>query len=309
MKASMRTGMKVLVTGSLGFVGPYLTSHLASSGDDVTGLDRAGPEAFDITDAAMVREHFESAAPEIVYHLAALSHVGESWSAPEVQFRVNAEGTLNVLAACASLGVRRVVVIGSSEEYGTVDASTQLADESTPLRPVTPYGAAKAAAEILALQMERATDLEVVCVRPFPHTGPGQTERFLVPALAARIAQAERDGGAQVVMGSRHPMRDLSDVRDVVRAYRLLGRSGESGRAYNVCSGISTSVGSIADMLADASTQPISFVTDPALVRAVEPPPLIGDARLLREHTGWEPEFTLAETLGDVLATKRPAAL
>ena len=301
--------MKVLVTGSLGFVGPYLTSHLESSGDEVTGLDRAGPEAFDITDAAMVREHFMSSSPEIVYHLAALSHVGESWSAPEVQFRVNAEGTLNVLAACASLGVRRVVVIGSSEEYGTVDASTQLADESTPLKPVTPYGAAKAAAEILALQMERATDLEVVCVRPFPHTGPGQTERFLVPALAGRIAQAERDGGAEVVMGSRHPMRDLSDVRDVVRAYRLLGLSGESGRAYNVCSGISTSVGSIADMLAAASTSEITFVTDPALVRAIEPPPLIGDAQLLKEHTGWEPEFTLSETLRDVLATKRSVAL
>lgn len=299
--------MKVVVTGSLGFVGPYLTNHLSASGDDVVGLDRLGPEAFDITDAEMVREHFEAAAPEVVYHLAALSHVGESWSAPEVQFRVNAEGTLNVLAACASLGIRRVVVIGSSEEYGTVDESTKLADESTPLRPVTPYGAAKAAAEILAMQMERATDLEVVCVRPFPHTGPGQTERFLVPALAARIAQAERSGGGEVVMGSRHPMRDLSDVRDVVRAYRLLGLTGESGRAYNVCSGISTSVGSIAEMLGEASTHQISFVTDPALVRAVEPPPLIGSARLLRERTGWEPEFTLAETLSDVLSAKRSA--
>ena len=299
--------MKAVITGARGFVGPHLAAHLEAEGDEVTGLDFAGPERFDVTDAAGVRVHLEAAGPEVVYHLAALSHVGESWADPSTQFRVNAEGTLNVVAAAAALGIRRVVVIGSSEEYGEVDAGTLPVDESAPLRPVTPYGAAKAAAETAALQMGRATDLEVVCVRPFPHTGPGQTDRFLVPALAARIARAEREGTDTVVMGSRTPMRDLSDVRDVVRAYRLLAVAGRPGLAYNVCSGVSTAVGEIADLLAAASTRPIRFETDPALVRPVEPPPLIGSAARLREHTGWTPEHTLAGTLTDVLAAARVA--
>lgn len=299
--------MRAVVTGARGFVGPHLIAHLEAHGDEVTGLDFAGPERFDVTDADGVREHLGAASPEVVYHLAALSHVGESWANPSVQFRVNAEGTLNVVAAAAALGVRRVVVIGSSEEYGEVDPGANPIDESTPLRPVTPYGAAKAAAETAALQMGRATDLEVVCVRPFPHTGPGQTDRFLVPALAGRIAAAERDGTDTVVMGSRTPMRDLSDVRDVVRAYRLLALDGHPGLAYNVCSGVSTAVGDIADLLAAASTRSITFETDPALVRPVEPPPLIGSAQRLREHTGWTPEHTLAGTLADVLAAARAA--
>ena len=299
--------MKAVITGARGFVGPHLAAHLEAEGDEVTGLDFAGPERFDVTDAAGVRVHLEAAGPEVVYHLAALSHVGESWADPSTQFRVNAEGTLNVVAAAAALGIRRVVVIGSSEEYGEVDADALPVGETAPLRPVTPYGAAKAAAETVALQMGRATDLEVVCVRPFPHTGPGQTDRFLVPALAARIARAEREGTDTVVMGSRTPMRDLSDVRDVVRAYRLLAIAGRPGLAYNVCSGVSTAVGEIADLLAGASTRPIRFETDPALVRPVEPPPLIGSADRLREHTGWSPEHTLAGTLADVLAAARAA--
>lgn len=299
--------MRAVITGARGFVGPYLTEHLEAHGDLVTGLDFSGPERFDVTDAEGVREHLAAVAPEIVYHLAALSHVGESWANPAAQFRVNAEGTLNVVAAAAALGVGRVVVIGSSEEYGEVDADHGPIDESTPLRPMTPYGAAKAAAETVALQMGRATDLEVVCVRPFPHTGPGQTDRFLVPALAHRIARAERDGTDTVVMGSRTPRRDLSDVRDIVRAYRLLGERGEPGRTYNVCSGVSTPVGDIADLLAAASTRTLRFEVDPSLVRPVEPPPLIGDASRLRADTGWTPELPLERTLADVLAAARAA--
>ncbi|MFM7061347.1 MAG: NAD-dependent epimerase/dehydratase family protein [Actinomycetes bacterium] len=300
--------MRAVVTGARGFVGPHLTEHLEANGDEVTGLDAAGPERFDVTDADGVRDHLADASPEVVYHLAALSHVGESWSNPAAQFRVNAEGTLNVVAAAAALGIRRVVVIGSSEEYGEVHADALPVDESAPLRPVTPYGAAKAAAETVALQMGRATDLEIVCVRPFPHTGPGQTDRFLVPALAARIARAEREGTDTVAIGSRTPMRDLSDVRDVVRAYRLLALHGHPGLAYNVCSGVSTAVGDIAELLAAAATRAITFETDPALVRPVEPPPLIGSAERLRAHTGWVPERTLADTLSDVLAAARIAA-
>ena len=185
--------MKVAVTGARGFVGPHLVAHLESCGDEVVQLDRSGPDSFDVTDADAVRERFTAVQPEVVYHLAALSHVGDSWKSPGTSFRVNAEGTLNVLRACTEIKTPRVVVVLSSEEYGRVDDGNQLITEDTPLRPVTPYGAAKAAADMLSVQAYLGDGLGVIRVRPFGHTGPGQSPQFVVPAFAARIARAERD--------------------------------------------------------------------------------------------------------------------
>ena len=299
--------MRAVVTGARGFVGPHLIAHLEAHGDEVTGLDFAGPERFDVTDADAVREHLGAAAPEVVYHLAALSHVGESWANPSVQFRVNAEGTLNVVAAAAALGIRRVVVIGSSEEYGEVDPGANPVDETTPLRPVTPYGAAKAAAETVALQMGRATDLEVVCVRPFPHTGPGQTDRFLVPALAARIAAAERDGTDTVVMGSRTPMRDLSDVRDVVRGIeQLLEVDAALGGVFNIGSDRKIGIRALAELVIrrTASRSVIASQTYEAAfgegfedLRAREP-----DLARVRGLIGFDATIPLEQTIDDIVA-------
>jgi GDP-4-dehydro-6-deoxy-D-mannose reductase len=279
--------VKVAVTGARGFVGPHLVAHLEASGDDVLSLDRHGPE--------------------VVYHLAALSHVGESWENPAASFRVNAEGTLNVLHTCAEVGVERVLVVLSSEEYGRVTADELPLTEESPVRPVTPYGAAKATADILALQSFLGDGLATIRARPFSHTGPGQSPRFVVPALAARIARAERDGIGEISVGSLDAVRDLTDVRDVVRAYRLLVERGEPGAVYNVCSGRGVSVQEIADQLLSRAEQPIKLVTDPDLVRPVEVPRLVGSNELLRATTGWAPEIPLARTLDDVLADARAA--
>ena len=297
--------MKVAVTGARGFVGPHLVKHLEACGDDVLPLDRNGPDPFDVTDAGMVHSRLTDARADVVYHLAALSHVGESWKSPAASFRVNAEGTLNVLRACTELGVARVIVVLSSEEYGRVkEAELPLTEESA-LRPVTPYGAAKAAADVLAHQAFLGDELGAIRVRPFSHTGPGQSERFVVPALAARIARAERDGVAEIPVGSLSAVRDLTDVRDVVRAYRLLAERGRPGDVYNVCSGTGVSVQEIADHLLARATRPIRLVTDPDLGRPVEVPRLVGSSLRLREATGWAPEIPLEQTLGDVLADAR----
>jgi GDP-4-dehydro-6-deoxy-D-mannose reductase len=297
--------MKVAVTGARGFVGPHLISHLESHGDDVLPLDRHGPDPFDVTDTAMVHARLTDSRPEVVYHLAALSHVGESWKSPAASFRVNAEGTLNILRVCTELGVERVIVVLSSEEYGRVEEADLPLTEESPLRPVTPYGAAKAAADLLALQSFLGDGLGAIRVRPFSHTGPGQSSRFVVPALAARIARAERDEIEQIPVGSLSAVRDLTDVRDVVRAYRLLAERGTPGEVYNVCSGTGVSVQEIADQLLARAVRPIRLVTDPELVRPVEVPRLVGSNARLREATGWTPEIPLDRTLADVLQDAR----
>jgi GDP-4-dehydro-6-deoxy-D-mannose reductase len=299
--------MRAVVTGARGFVGPHLVEHLEAAGDEVVSLDRDGPEPFDVTDAGGVHVRLAAARPQVVYHLAALSHVGDSWSNPSASFRVNAEGTLNVLHSCHQVGVERVVVVLSSEEYGRVTEAELPLTEDSPIKPVTPYGAAKAAADTLALQAFLGDGLPAIRVRPFGHTGPGQSPRFVVPALAARIAQAEHDGVDEIPVGSLDAVRDLTDVRDVVRAYRLIAERGEPGAVYNVCSGIGVSVQEVADRLLERATRPIRLVTDPELVRPVEVPRLVGSNALVRKITGWTPEIPLARTLADVLESARAA--
>jgi GDP-4-dehydro-6-deoxy-D-mannose reductase len=297
--------MKVAVTGSNGFVGRHLVAYLRSQGDDVVTIDRSGASPIDVTDAAEVRHVLQAARPQAVYHLAALSHVGQSWDAPEAVFRINAMGALNVLRASIDAGVGRVLVAGSADVYGVVGPEDLPLTEDAPIRPVTPYGASKAAADVLALQAYLGDGLGAIRVRSFNHTGPGQSELMLVPGLARRIADAERAGGSKVSVGNLDVVRDLCDVRDVVRAYRLLVERGTPGEAYNVCSGRGVSVRDVATMMLSLSDAPLELAVDPELVRPVDVPRLVGSAARLRAATGWEPEIDLDTTLADLLAAAR----
>lgn len=291
--------MNALVTGASGFVGRELVRHLRESGDEVTELDRAS--GADVTDHEAMRAAIAGARPHAVYHLAAVSHVADSWSAPLHVFQVNAEGALNVLRACTEAGVERVLVVGSAEEYGAVREEDLPLTEEAPLRPLTPYGVSKVAAGYLALQAHLADGLGVVRTRSFSHTGPFQTDRFVIPALARRIAEAERHGRKEVPVGSLEPVRDFSDVADVVRAYRLLVERGEPGEVYNVCSGVGRSVAEVAEHLLRLARHPIELVPDPELLRPVEVPRLVGSNLRLRKATGWEPEVALESTLERIL--------
>jgi len=295
--------MKALVTGATGFVGPYLVRHLLASGDEVVGAGDA-ESGFDVVDRDRVLDAFTTHRPEVVYHLAARSHVGASWHDPIATLRVNVEGTANVLDAAVAVGVRRVLVVGSAEEYGRVDEQKPLT-EDMPARPLSPYGASKAAASLLALQAQLAGGVETVRVRPFSHTGPGQSTAFVVPALAARVAAAERDGLDEIRLGARTPVRDFSDVRDVVRAYRLLVDMGEPGEVYNICRGVGVSIGDIAAWFVAHATRSLTVESDPELSRATDVPYLVGDPARLVAATGWQPEFTLDDTLADVLEHAR----
>jgi GDP-4-dehydro-6-deoxy-D-mannose reductase len=298
--------MKAFVTGARGFAGRALVTHLRDDiGDDVVGTDRGGDAPTDIVDREAIQKAIARAQPDVVYHLAAFTHVGESFEQPALVRRVNIDGTANVLDGCLAAGVGRVLVVGSAEEYGAARPDELPLREDAPLRPTSPYAVSKIAASYLALQAWLSHGLEVLRVRAFNHTGPGQLPQFLVPALAQRIAAAERNGGTHVTIGATDPVRDLNDVRDVVRAYRLVAEHGAPGEVYNVCSGTAVSVAEIAERLLARARRPLSLVTDPALVRAVEVPALIGDPSKLRAATGWEPQYTLDQTLTDVLEDAR----
>jgi GDP-4-dehydro-6-deoxy-D-mannose reductase len=297
--------MKAFITGASGFAGPHLIAHLRACGDDVVASDRRGPSPLDILDRDAVHERLQRERPDVVYHLAAFTQVGESWNQPDRVLRINVEGTLHVLDAARAAGVARVVVIGSAEEYGLVSEADLPIDEETALRPNTPYGASKVAASYLALQAWLGSGLETVRVRPFNHTGPGQLPNFLVPALAHRIVDAERTGRDEIVVGNLDPVRDINDVRDIVRAYRMIATDGAPGDVYNICSGTGVSVAEIAELLIARAARPVRLVQDPALVRPVETPRLVGDASKLHAATGWKPEYSLGQTLTDVLDAAR----
>ena len=296
--------MRALVTGVTGFVGHHLVEHLRAEGDDVTGCDRVDG-SIDIVDPASVTAILDRVKPDVVYHLAGWSDVGGSWAAPTEVFRINAEGTLNVLNGCADARVERVLAVSSADIYGVVHDDELPLAEDAPLRPVTPYAASKVAADFLALQAWLGRRLGVIRVRAFNHLGPGQTTKFVAPALADRIARNEVDGGTDVPVGNLTPRRDFTDVRDVVRAYRLLVARGEPGTAYNVCSGRAVAIGDLAEKLLALTERPMQLRTDPELERPVDIPVLIGDNSRLRRATGWEPAIDLDTTLADLLADMR----
>ncbi len=291
--------MRALVTGASGFVGRHLRRHLEAEGDEVISCDHV--DGVDITDRTAVGDLFGRVRPDVVYHLAGWSDVGGSWASPVETFRANAEGTLHVLLASAEAGVDRVVAVSSADVYGTVTEDELPIGEDAPLRPVSPYAVSKVAADFLGLQAWLGRRLAVVRVRAFNHLGPGQSTRFVAPAIAERIARNELIGTEVVPVGATTPRRDFTDVRDVVRAYRLLALRGEPGAAYNVCSGSDVSIGSLAQRLLAMATSPMRLERDPTLSRPVEVPVLRGDNRRLRAITGWTPQHPLAETLADLL--------
>lgn len=294
--------MRALITGGNGFVGHHLAAHLKAQGDEVVAIDME----VDVTDPAAVAQAVTEAAPEVIYHLAALSHVGDSWSDPSKVLSVNVIGTANVLAAARQIdGDPLTIVISSAEVYGIVAPGELPLTELSEVRPASPYAASKAAAEQVALQATRGFGQRVIVVRPFNHVGPGQPPVFAVPALAKRIVDAMAEGRTSLSVGTLTTRRDFTDVRDVVAAYRLLATRGTSGEVYDVCSGVDIEIAEVANRLLALAGTSLTLETDPSLIRPVDIPVLRGDATKLIEATGWAPVIPLDVTLADVLASFR----
>lgn len=285
----------ILVTGADGFVGRHLMAQLGNAGVDA---------AADVTDLDQVKRAVGAAAPRAVVHLAARSSVGASWSGGTDIWRVNVLGTVNVLDAVATAAPgARVLVVSSGEVYG--ETAERPAREDDPVAPVSPYAASKAAAEIAAFRAARAEGLDVVVVRAFPHTGPGQEEHFAVGSWTAQVARLEAAGGGPLLVGDVSVRRDLTDVRDVCRAYRLLLDPGVAPGVYNVASGRGVPLAEVVETLGRMATSPVSVERDAERVRPAEVRTLTGDPSRLRAATGWRPEIPLEQTLADALADAR----
>lgn len=287
--------MRVLVTGADGFVGSHLVDHLQASGDDVV------QSSTEILDAGALIEEFRRCRPIAVYHLAAQADVAASWADPARTLRINVEGTFNVLDAARRSGAERVLTVTSADVYGRVSVDDLPVSETAALRPVTPYGASKAAAEMVCLQAGADGDLGIIRARAFNHLGPGQSHRFVASALASRIVANERSGASKVKVGNLETRRDFTDVRDVVRAYRLLVMKGQPAEAYNVCSGTARSVQEIAEQLLAQARMEMKLEVDETLLRPVDVPEVRGDYSKLHSATAWKPNIPLADTLKDLL--------
>jgi GDP-4-dehydro-6-deoxy-D-mannose reductase len=302
--------MRIFLTGIDGFAGRHLAAFLAAEGHDVVGSSLEPGEVegagrvwrVDVRDPDDVEAAIGEARPDALVHLAGQTSVAAAFGRPGETFAVNAMGTLHVLEACRQVAVERVLVVTSSEVYGRRVAADGPVPESAPLAPVSPYGASKAAQDLIGAQYWRGYDLQVVRVRAFPHTGPGQDPRFVFPSVARRIALAEAGlGPAAIAIGNLDPTRDVSHVRDVVESYALLLRQGAAGQAYNVCSGVGRTIGEALDALAGLSEAPIEFRVDPARLRPAEVPWMVGDPSLARETIGWSAMRTWEETARDLL--------
>ncbi len=287
------------MTGGRGFVGQWLDEHLRACGDEVVVTG----EEVDVTDVEAVCRNFAEVEPDAVYHLAGWASVGASWHEPAEAFRVNANGTVHVLDAARRLAKPpRVLIVSSAEVYGRVALDDLPLSEDRPVSPVSPYAASKVAGEVAAQQAFLGYGLPAIVVRPFNHIGPRQSPGFVVSDLAKRIVAAERSGEGVLEMGNPTPRRDLTDVRDVVRAYRLLVERGEPGGTYNVCTGTDVVIGELARRLIELSGADLELRSGEVALRPVDVPALRGDPRRLQAATGWSPEIGLDDTLRDVLA-------
>ena len=300
--------MKAFITGASGFAGPHLIAHLHACGDEVVASDRRGPDPLDILDRRAVHDRLQRDRPDVVYHLAAFTQVGESWNQPDHVLRINVEGTLHVLDAARAAGVAR----------GRRDRQRRGVRPRVRVRPADRRGrrrcdrtrrTARARSPRRTSRCRRGSVPDSRRSACGPSTTPDRASCRTSSSRRWRNASSRPNATArdEIVVGNLDPVRDVNDVRDIVRAYRLLATEGTPGEVYNICSGTGVSVAEIADLLIARAERPVHLVQDPALVRPVETPRLVGDASKLHAATGWKPEYTLSQTLTDVLDAARSA--
>lgn len=312
--------MKLLVTGAGGFVGRWLVPALVGAGHEVLGTRLPGeaPPEFldesqrrhvhwlplDLADAASVRVVVDE-RPDAVVHLAAVASGAEARRDPGLAWHVNAGGTARLADALGQLrqagtGDPLLLLVSSAEVYG-IGAAPVARREEDPLLPVSPYASSKLGAEIAAQEAARRTGLRVIVARAFPHTGPGQSDRYVVPAFARRLKAARRIGAPVVKTGNLEPVRDFLDVRDVVRAYLALLAGGQAGMVYNIASGHGRPLTDVFLRLAALLGVRAIPEVDPQFTRTADIPHLVGDPARLTAATGWTPRIPFDQTLQDLV--------
>jgi GDP-4-dehydro-6-deoxy-D-mannose reductase len=286
----------VLITGASGFAGRHLVAACRADGDEV--IEAPPSRVADLRDAGAAVGVVSAARPDVVYHLAAQAHVGRSWEDPATTLQGNLAMTLSMLEAVRAEAPSAVFLLAcSSEEYGPPSVVPTTEDEV--LKPANPYAVSKASCDLLGGLYAGAHGLRVIRARAFNHAGPGQEPVYAIASFARQVAL----GGdpVRVVTGNADTRRDYTDVRDVVRAYRLLAAHAEPG-IFNVCSGVSHSAREVVAALGRVAGVGVVHEVDPARVRPNEVMEVRGSFARLHEATGWEPSITLDRTLLDTVS-------
>ncbi|WP_018887660.1 GDP-mannose 4,6-dehydratase [Paenibacillus massiliensis] len=302
---------RALITGINGFVGQYLAKELESNGYEVWGSSRSDSLNFQnnanlITlqygNKQKIVEALEAIQPTVLFHLSALSSVAKSWNAIAETFETNLMATIELVEAVRSSSIAnelKIVSVGSSEQYGLVDK--QPITEDAALNPLNPYGLSKLTMEKTLFLYQKLYDMNIVHVRPFNHIGPGQRLGFVVTDFVKQITDIEKGLARPFIgVGDLTARRDFTDVRDIVKGYRLVSEVGIKGEAYNICSGVSVEIQSILDTLLSFASKQIEVYTDNEKIRPVNILEYYGDNSKLRNLTGWSPEIALEDSLKDI---------
>jgi len=306
--------MKALIIGGAGFVGGYLIRELSGAGCEVHATclpfetigssEECSVHVLDILKFDDIAELLNKVQPDVIFHLAAQSSVALSWKKPQMTADINVVGTINVLEAvrCSEKKDMRILLIGSGEEYGFIREGACPINESEPLNPGNIYAATKACQGMIGEIYSRAYDMDIIMVRAFNHSGPGQLPAFVISDFCCQISEIEKGmRSPEMTVGNLSAMRDFTDVRDVVKAYRLLAEKGVKGQTYNVGRGKAVTVQTILDTALSMAKRSISIKRDPGKMRASDIPLIEPDVTKIFEHTGWKAEISMEQTVQDTL--------
>jgi GDP-4-dehydro-6-deoxy-D-mannose reductase len=305
---------KALVTGAEGFVGPHLMAELIANDYQVIGTSRIRQSNFvkmDLLNYEEVRSVINELKPDVIFHLAGIAFVPSSWQDPDLTFQVNTIGALHIFNACRSVGINPVIQIAcSSEEYGLVHENEVPIKETNPLRPLSPYAVSKIAMDFLGYQYNQSYGMKIIRTRAFNHSGPGRGEAYMTSTFAKQIAQIELGLQEPVIMvGDLSSIRDITDVRDTVNAYRLLTEKGTPGEVYNIATGTGYTAEEILNKLLSMTTykKKIEIKQDPKRMRPSDVKILIGSNKKTKKACGWSPKHKIDDTLESLLNYWRSA--
>lgn len=302
---------KVLIIGINGFVGAHLSNELINNGYKCYGADLSIDNfsnnniklfKIDILNKEMVSDLLKKIEPDYIVNLAAISSVKLSWKIPQKTFEININGTINILESLKELKLKtRVLLIGSSEQYGKIDYSKPINEENE-LNALNPYGISKATQEKIAKMYVEAYGIDIIMARAFNHIGPGQKKGFVVPDFASQLVEIEKgDLDPVIKVGNLSAERDFTDVRDIVIAYRLLLEKGSSGEIYNVGSGETITVQRLLELLVKNCNCKVVVKTDLEKLRTIETPKIQCDNSKLKNTTGWERKIPVERSLKDII--------